>query len=54
MTRARRGEGPVHLVMALPDSAQEVEIALPGHYPIGPEIKGALKEVPGVSAVTEF
>jgi DNA polymerase-3 subunit alpha len=54
MTRARRGEGPVHLVMALPDSAQEVEIALPGIYPVGPEIRGALKAVPGVATVEEF
>jgi DNA polymerase-3 subunit alpha len=54
MTRARRGEGPVHLVLALPETGQEVEIALPGHYPVGPEIKGALKAVPGVAAVEEF
>jgi len=54
MTRARRGEGPVHLVVALPDTGQEVEIALPGNYPVGPEIRGALKSVPGVAAVEEF
>ncbi|MHA1527524.1 MAG: DNA polymerase III subunit alpha [Alphaproteobacteria bacterium] len=51
---ARRGEGPVHLVIALPETGQEVEIALPGNYPVGPEIKGALKAVPGVAAVEEF
>jgi len=54
MTRARRGEGPVHLVIALPEAGQEVEIALPGNYPVGPEFKGALKAVPGVAAVEEF
>jgi DNA polymerase-3 subunit alpha len=54
MTRARRGEGPVHLIIAIPETGQEIEIALPGHYPVGPEIKGALKAVPGVSAVAEF
>jgi len=54
MARARRGEGPVHLVIAIPETGQEVEIALPGNYPVGPEIKGALKAVPGVAAVEEF
>jgi len=54
MTGARRGEGPVHLVIALPESGQEVEIALPGNYPVGPEVKGALKAVPGVAMVEEF
>ena len=49
-----RSEGPVHLVIALPETGQEVEIALPGNYPVGPEIKGALKAVPGVAAVEEF
>ena len=49
-----RSEGPVHLVVALPETGQEVEIALPGNYPVGPEIRGALKAVPGVAAVEEF
>ncbi|MGR3717994.1 MAG: DNA polymerase III subunit alpha [Thermohalobaculum sp.] len=49
-----RSEGPVHLVIALPETGQEVEIALPGNYPVGPEIRGALKAVPGVAAVEEF
>ncbi|MFQ5564822.1 MAG: DNA polymerase III subunit alpha [Paracoccaceae bacterium] len=52
--RARRGVGPVHLVVAIPESGQEVEIALPGEYPVGPEIRSALKAVPGVAAVEEF
>jgi DNA polymerase-3 subunit alpha len=54
MNRARRGEGPVHLVVAIPEAGQEVEIALPGNYPVGPEVKGALKAVPGVAMVEEF
>ena len=54
MTRARRGEGPVHLVVAIPEAGKEVEIALPGNYPVGPEVKGALKAVPGVAMVEEF
>jgi DNA polymerase-3 subunit alpha len=54
MARARRGEGPVHLIVAIPEAGQEVEIVLPGNYPVGPEIRGALKAVPGVAAVAEF
>ncbi len=54
MARARRGEGPVHLVVALPETSQEVEITLPGNYPVGPEVKGALKAIPGVAMVEEF
>ncbi|HSF96141.1 MAG TPA: DNA polymerase III subunit alpha [Thermohalobaculum sp.] len=54
MLRPGRGAGPVHLVIALPETGQEVEIALPGNYPVGPEIRGALKAVPGVVMVEEF
>jgi DNA polymerase-3 subunit alpha len=52
--RARRGEGPVSIVLALPELGQEVEIPLPGHYPVGPEIRGALKAVAGVAEVVEI
>ncbi|HUF87674.1 MAG TPA: DNA polymerase III subunit alpha [Thermohalobaculum sp.] len=52
--QGRRAEGPVHLVMAIPESGQEVEIALPGNWPVGPEVSRALREVPGVGAVAEF
>ncbi|MBK0398367.1 DNA polymerase III subunit alpha [Limibaculum sp. M0105] len=52
--RAKRGEGPVSIVVALPELNQEVEIDLPGHFPVGPEIRGALKAVPGVAAVEEI
>ena len=54
LARARSGKGPVHLVTFLYDTAQEVEIPLPGIYPVGPEIWGALKAVPGVATVEEF
>jgi DNA polymerase-3 subunit alpha len=54
LQRTGRGAGPLHLVVALPETGQEVEIALPGNYPVGPEIKGALKAVPGVAMVVEF
>jgi DNA polymerase-3 subunit alpha len=46
--------GPINLVIALPESGQEVAVALPGSYPVGPEIRSALKAVPGVAEVAEF
>ncbi|MEM6487646.1 MAG: DNA polymerase III subunit alpha, partial [Pseudomonadota bacterium] len=49
----RRGQGKVSLVIAWPEQGREVEIALPGRYPTGPEIRGMLKDVPGVEAVDE-
>ncbi len=51
--KGQRG-GPVNLVLALPEMGEEVVVALPGSYPVGPQIKGALKAVAGVAAVNEF
>jgi DNA polymerase-3 subunit alpha len=50
----RRASGPVHLVIRLPERAEEVELALPGSWPVSPEMRGALKAAPGVSHVEEF
>lgn len=52
--RRRRGEGPVRLIMAIPELDQEVLVELPGQYAISAEIRGALKSVPGVETVVEF
>ncbi|HET7408851.1 MAG TPA: DNA polymerase III subunit alpha, partial [Paracoccaceae bacterium] len=50
----RRGEGPVKLVIVLPELGQEVEIDLPGQYAVSTEIRGALKHAPGVQDVRTF
>jgi DNA polymerase-3 subunit alpha len=50
----RRGEGPIRLIMAIPELDQAVHVDLPGQYAISTEIRGALKSVPGVEAVMEF
>jgi DNA polymerase III subunit alpha len=50
----RRGHGPVHLVVTEPDLEEEVEIALPGTYPISPQVAAALKDAAGVVHVEEF
>jgi hypothetical protein len=40
-------------VLALADEGHEVELALPGKFPTGPEIRGMLSDVAGVEAVVE-
>ena len=48
-----RGRGPVHLCLLAPDLPGEVEVALPEEFPVNPQIKGALKSLPGVALVEE-
>ena len=50
----RRGRGPVHLVLAHPNLPGEVEVALKKEYALNPQIKGAIKHIPGVQMVEEF
>ena len=52
--RRRRGEGPVRLVLPLPERDQLIEVDLPGQYAINADIRSAIKSVPGVQAVVEF
>jgi DNA polymerase-3 subunit alpha len=46
-----RAEGKVALVMILDDGAQEVEIELPGRYPVNQQIANAVRAAPGVVSV---
>ncbi|WP_340108585.1 DNA polymerase III subunit alpha [Pikeienuella sp. HZG-20] len=46
--------GPVRLAFTLPELGREVEVALPGEYPVTPAIKGAIKAAHGVLYVDEF
>ncbi|MFW2587984.1 DNA polymerase III subunit alpha [Sagittula sp. SSi028] len=52
MQKAPRG--PVHLRLADPGLPGEVELDLDQHYPVTPEIKGAVKSLDGVMAVEDF
>jgi DNA polymerase-3 subunit alpha len=54
LARPGRGQGPVHLIVPLYETGQEVEIPIPGNFSVGPEMLGALKDVPGVIKVEEF
>ncbi|MFY8053381.1 MAG: hypothetical protein ACOVP2_12240, partial [Armatimonadaceae bacterium] len=53
LTREGRGRGRVILVPRL-GGEQEVEIALPGGFNVGPRLMQAMRVVPGVAQVEEF
>jgi DNA polymerase III subunit alpha len=46
-----RAEGKIALVMILDEGAQEVEIELPGRYPVNQQIANAVRAAPGVVSV---
>ncbi|MBN9452970.1 MAG: DNA polymerase III subunit alpha [Bosea sp.] len=45
---AMRAEGKVSIVMIIDDGAQEVEIELPGKFPVNQQIANAVRAAPGV------
>ncbi len=50
----RRSRGPINLVLMHPDLPGEVEMTLGEGFPVNPQIRGAIKSLPGVVAVEEF
>jgi DNA polymerase-3 subunit alpha len=46
--------GPVEIVLMAPDLPGETVVALKEQYPMTPQVRGALKTVPGVVHVEEF
>ena len=51
---ARRAAGPVWLCVPDRATGREIDIALPRPYPLGGEIRSALKSIPGVALVEEM
>jgi DNA polymerase-3 subunit alpha len=51
--RKQGGRGRVSLMLRLPDDGSEVEILLPGGYPVTRDVRAALKQVNGVDLVEE-
>ena len=47
-------KGPVMLTLLNPDLPGEVEIDVGMEFPVNPQIKGAIKSLPGVMAVEDF
>ena len=43
-----RSDGKISLVMILDDGAQEIEIELPGRYPVNQQLANAVRAAPGV------
>ena len=52
-SEASRARGPMHLCLLGEDLPGEVELALPGLWPVSPAVKGALRSLPGVATVEE-
>ena len=50
---AEKGRGLVSLVL-MGEGGREVELKLPGGYRVTPQIRGAIKSVPGVVEVQEI
>ncbi len=50
--QSRNGRGNVSLVVSTPE--EEIELALPGHYPCTPQVRAAIKAIPGVIEVQEL
>ncbi len=50
----RKGRGPISLCLLAADLPGEVDVTLPGEFPVTPQIKGALKSLPGVLEVEEI
>ncbi|GGE37719.1 DNA polymerase III subunit alpha [Actibacterium pelagium] len=49
-----RGRGPVQFCLMHPDLPGEVDVDLDDDFPINPQIKGAIKSLPGVLQVEEI
>ena len=46
--------GPVNLILTAADLPGEVEISLPGQYPVNPQMRSALKSIEGIVEVEEI
>ena len=51
---AKGARGPINLILIDPNLPGDVEISLPGNYPMSPQVKSALKSIAGVVTVEEF
>ncbi|MEL6416358.1 MAG: hypothetical protein AAFQ15_15595, partial [Pseudomonadota bacterium] len=49
-----KGRGPIDLCLMAPDLPGEVDMRLGHDFPVSPQIRGALKSLPGVLTVEEL
>jgi len=50
---ANEAKGEVSMIIALDDDSAEVQVRLPGRYPVSPRMAGILRSMPGVLEVQE-
>ncbi len=50
----KTGKSPVSLILSIDQGQREVEMELPGGYLISPQIRGAIKTIPGVVDVQDI
>ena len=48
------GRGRSRLKLLLPLEGREVELALPGTYPLGARLRAQIQAIPGVTGIQEF
>lgn len=53
-SKVKGAQGPVNLILSAPDLPGDVEMTLPGQYPVNPQMRAALRSVEGVVEVEEF
>ncbi len=51
--RLERGRSAARVMLTVPDLDSEIDVMLPGEYPVTPQIKGAIRAIMGVVAVEE-
>ncbi|MEL7256202.1 MAG: hypothetical protein AAGL23_18700, partial [Pseudomonadota bacterium] len=51
--RTTSGRGPISFCLMNPDLPGEVDMEVPGLYPVSPQIRGALRSLGGVVTVEE-
>ncbi|WP_189411595.1 DNA polymerase III subunit alpha [Neogemmobacter tilapiae] len=47
------GRARTQIILCVPDGEREVDLALPGEFPVTPQVRGAIKAMQGVLAVEE-
>jgi len=51
LSGAVKGRCEIQLIVTLPEPRREVEIKLPGRFAVSPQVRGAIKSMPGVDDV---
>jgi DNA polymerase-3 subunit alpha len=47
------GRAKTQIILCVPDGEREIDLILPGEFPVTPQVRGAIKAMQGVLAVEE-